>query len=101
MNCIENYNKNDLLDILPTLYHDLVNNSTETLLEYELTTRTLNIQEQDSKLRQKTLANFCLAAPTENKKTRANVIFELCIDELEGLPTNYYRVERDFSKLDC
>lgn len=101
MNCTENYNKNDLLDILPTLYHDLVNNSTETLSEYELTIRPINIQEPDSKLCQKTLANFCLAAATENKKTRATVILELCIDELEGLPTNYYRVERDFSKFEC
>ena len=27
LNCIEKHNQKDLLDILPTLYHDLINNS--------------------------------------------------------------------------
>ena len=36
----------------------------------------------------------------ENEKTRATVVLELHIDELEGLTTNNVTAERDFSKFD-
>ena len=66
------------------------------------------IQEPDSKLSQKILEDFCLAAPkviktqcrrecgfvNESKKTRATVLSELHIDELEGLPISNLIVER-------
>ena len=75
----------------------------------------INIQEPDSKLSQKILEDFCLAAPkviktqcgqeygfvNENEKTRATVLPELHIDVLEGLPINNLIVEREFSKFDC
>ena len=62
----------------------------------------INIQEPHSKLSQKILENFCLAAvlalktqygqeyrfANENEKKRATVFPELCIDEMEGLATN-------------
>lgn len=37
LNCPENSNQNDLLDIQPTLYHDLINISIDTLTKYKLT----------------------------------------------------------------
>ena len=37
LNCIENCSQEDLLDILSTLYHDLINNFTNTLSKYKLT----------------------------------------------------------------
>ena len=37
LNCIENCNQEDLLDILLTLYHDLISNFTDTLSKYNLT----------------------------------------------------------------
>ena len=62
LNCIENCNQKDLLAIPPTLYHDLINNSIDTLSKYKLTMQQINIQEPDSKLSQKILKDFCLAA---------------------------------------
>ena len=75
----------------------------------------MNIQEPDSKLGPKILEDFCLAAAeaiktqcgreygfaNKNEKTRAIVLSELHIDELEGLPANNLMAERDFSKFDC
>ena len=75
----------------------------------------INIKEPKSKLSWKILEDFCLAAveiiktqcgweygsANKSEKTRATVLSELCIDELEGLPTNNLTVERDFSKFDC
>ena len=62
----------------------------------------INTQEPNSKLSQKILEDFCLAAveaiktqygreygfANENEKKRAAVFSELHIDGLEGLPTN-------------
>ena len=45
LNCIENCNQKDLLDILPTLYHDLINYSTDSLSKYKLTMQHINIQQ--------------------------------------------------------
>ena len=89
-------------------------NTTGTLSKYKLTMQHINIQEPDSKLSQIILEDFSLAATeavktqcgqeygfaNENEKTRATVLSELCIDELEGLPTNNLIAERDFSKFD-
>ena len=44
--------------ILPTLYHDLNNNSTDTLSKYNLTMQQINIQEPDFKLNRKYLKIF-------------------------------------------
>ena len=114
LNCIENCNQNDLLEILPTLYHDLINNSTGSFLKYKLTRQNINIQEPDSKLSRKILEDVCLATAVaiktqcsreyefanENEKTRVTVLSELRIDELEGLQTNNLIAERHFSKSD-
>ena len=62
LSCIENCNQKDLLAIPPTLYHDLINNSIDTLSKYKLTMQQINIQEPHSKLSQKILKDFCLAA---------------------------------------
>ena len=65
----------------------------------------INIQKPDSKLGWNILEDFCLAAAeaiktycgqeygftNENEKTRATVLLELCIDELEGLQQVYSR----------
>ena len=45
LNCIENCNQKDLLDIQPTLYHDLINYSTDSLSKYKLTMQHINIQQ--------------------------------------------------------
>ena len=63
LNCFENCNQKDLLDILPNLYHDLINNSTDTLSKYKLTKQHLNTQEPDSKLSQKMLDFAELSLP--------------------------------------
>ena len=79
------------MDILPTLYHDLINNSTGSLSKYKLTMQQINIQERDSKLSQKVLVDYFLAAlaaikshygreygfGNENEKKRATVLPEL------------------------
>ena len=62
LNCIENCHQKDLLAIPPTLYYDLINNSIDTLSKYKLTMQQINIQEPHSKLSQKILKDFCLAA---------------------------------------
>ena len=112
LNCIKNYNQRDLPDILLTLYHGLINNSTGTLSRYKLTMQHVIIREPDSKPSWKMLEDFCLAAAeaiktqsgweygfaNENEKTRATVLSELHIDELESLPTNNLIAKRDFSR---
>ena len=45
-----NLQSKDLLDILPNLYHNLINNSLDTLSKYKLTMQHINTQEPDSKL---------------------------------------------------
>ena len=100
--------------MLPNLYHDLINNSTDTLSKYKLTMQHINTEEPNSKLSQKILEDFCFAAAeamktecgweyrfaSESKKTRATILSELRINELEGLATNNLIVERNFSKFD-
>ena len=82
LNCIENCNQKD---ILPNLFHDLINNSTDTLSKYKLTMEHINTQKPGSKLSQKIFEDFFLAAVeviktqcgreyrfvNENEKTRA------------------------------
>ena len=99
LNCIENCNQKD---ILPNLFHDLINNSTDTLSKYKLTMEHINTQKPGSKLSQKIFEDFFLAAveviktqcgreyrfANENEKTRATFLSELHINELEGLPTD-------------
>ena len=67
----------------------------------------INTQEPNSKLSQKILEDFCVAAveaiktqygreygfANENEKKRAAVFSELHIDGLEGLPTNNLTAE--------
>ena len=55
LNCIENCNQKD---ILPNLFHDLINNSTDTLSKYKLTMEHINTQKPGSKLSQKYLKIF-------------------------------------------
>ena len=62
LNCIENCNQKDLLEILPILYHDLINNCTGSFSKYKLTRQHINIPEPDSKLSRKILEHVCLAA---------------------------------------
>ena len=114
LNCIENCNQKDLLNILPTLYHAFITNSTGPLSKYKMTMQHTNIEETDSKLSSKILEDFCLAAgeaikiqcgreygfANENEKTRATVLLEIRINKLGGLPTNNHIAERDLLKFD-
>ena len=55
LNCIENCNQKDLLGILPTLHHELYSLLIKILIDYAA-------YKLSSKLSQKILKDFCLAA---------------------------------------
>lgn len=110
LNCVEVCDQEQLLIILPKLYDDLTKSNMDTLKEYIVIYKHLQIKEPDSDLENQVIKRMCIDAAEgiklqcgreygfSDKEARATQLDKLTPDELRGLPTNNLDTERDLSK---
>ena len=100
LNCVEVCDQLQLLQIIPALYHDLCEMKVDTLENYTVIYKHLNIQETDTTLGKEVLNLMCKDAAVGIKlqcgreysfsceDARATELHKLTEGQLKGLPTN-------------
>ena len=112
LNCVETSSQKDLLQILPSLYHDLADGKVHTLDKHRVSFNHPPVTEPDSELLKKILYLMCVDAAyavklqcgseygfaDDSELPRATQLDKLTEEELFGLPTNNLNTEKDFCK---
>ena len=112
LNCVEQSEQDDLVEILPKLHTDLLNCNTETLKEFRVDIHGFTKPTLSSETSEEIVKSMCISAADailvlcgreygfSDEPLRATDISQLTQSQREGLPTNNCISERDLSKFD-
>ena len=112
LNCIEKSDQNDLINILETLYKDLLDGKTDTLSQFKVPWTHVNMSQQTptSPLDYHLLNSMCIAAAegirvqcareywAEDENPQATQLHKLSYQERKNLPTENLSAERYLAK---
>ena len=113
LHCVEKSTQQDLLTILPKLYLDLKDGKIDTLCKFVVEMRHVPVNQPTSELGLKLMKLFCIEAAegimlqcgseygfSIQSSSRATDISKLEKNELQGLPTENLKCERNLSVFD-
>ena len=114
LNCVEISSQEELLQILPKLYADLLLLKTDTLNKFVVNMRGIPVPTLTTDVAKEIVGKMCESAAEsikrqcgreygfadDDEELRATDLSTLTSDELDGLPTNNCINERDLSKFD-
>ncbi|XP_066936520.1 uncharacterized protein [Clytia hemisphaerica] len=112
LNCIENSSQDDLLNILPQLHKELLQQKTDTLKQFIVSIHGMSEPLMSNDLEKQIIGRMCLSAAGavhrqcgreygfSSEPFRATDLSKLTIDQRKDLPTNNCISERDLSRFD-